>query len=63
MFDIKGIIRRFGETLREIGLLIMVFAPLDALFAERNVNSDLITGIFIAGAVVVVCGILISELR
>ena len=63
MLDVRRVIRRLGETLREMGLLMMVFAPLDALFAERSVTPQIIAGVFIAGVIFVVCGILISESR
>ena len=61
MLDINRVIRRLGETLREMGLLVVVFAPLDALFAERNVSPEIIAGIIAGG--LVVCGKLIEESR
>jgi len=63
MFDVNRVIRRLGETLREMGLLMLVFAPLDALFAERNVGRDVLGGIMTTGVLFVICGILIAESR
>ena len=62
MLDVNRVIRRFGETLREMGLLVSVFAPLDALFAERNVSPMIIAAIMATG-LVFVCGIFIEESR
>jgi hypothetical protein len=63
MLTVNGVIRRFGETLREMGILVAVFAPLDALFAERNVSPQLVIAIAVAGLLVLTCGILIEESR
>ena len=63
MLSVNRVIGRFGETLREMGLLVTVFAPLDALFAEHNVSPELIVAIMAAGLVFVTCGILIEESR
>lgn len=61
MLDANRVIRRLGETLREMGLLMMVFVPIDALFAERDVSPELIVWIMVAGFVFITCGILIGE--
>lgn len=54
------LLRLLGETLREMGILVAVFAPLDALFAERIVRPELIIAVTTAGAMVTACGILIE---
>ena len=46
-----------------MGLLVTVFAPLDALFAEHNVSPELIVAIMVAGLVFVTSGMLIEESR
>jgi len=42
---------------------VSVFAPLDALFAERNVSPMIIAAIMATGLVFVICGIFIEESR
>jgi len=36
----KAVERLLGETVREIGILVVVFAPLDAAFSERPIDLD-----------------------
>jgi len=57
------LLRRLGETLREMGILVAVFAPLDALYAERVVNPALVVAITVAGLMFLICGILLEEWR
>lgn len=52
------VLRLFGETLREMGLLIAVFAPLDALFGGM-VNVEVVVTVAIGGLLLAGCGILI----
>jgi hypothetical protein len=42
MTDWKAIERILGETVREIGILVLVFAPLDAAFAEGSIDFRLV---------------------
>ena len=43
----KAIERLLGESIRDIGILVLVFAPLDAAFAEGPIDVMLVT--FLAG--------------
>jgi hypothetical protein len=49
-----------GETAREMGLLIVVFAPLDSLFADSPINLPVLTTTFVFGLTLVACGILVE---
>jgi hypothetical protein len=46
-----------GETVREMGLLILVFAPLDAVFADAPVNRLLLIMTIVFGLLFVAGGI------
>jgi hypothetical protein len=58
--DRQHIVRLVGETLREMGLLTVVFAPLDAIFGGTNANLIPLAVIMVIGATLIVCGILIE---
>ena len=60
MVEPDRLLRLLGETLREIGILVAVFAPLDALFADRFVSQSLVIAVMVSGALVIACGILIE---
>ena len=47
-----------GETAREIGTLIFVFAPLESAFAERPLNQGSLIGIMLASILLIGSGIL-----
>jgi len=49
-----------GETAREIGILILVFAPLEATFSERPVSTTVIIGLVVLGIIGIVGGILME---
>jgi len=49
-----------GETVREMGLLILVFAPLDAMFADMPVSRIFLAAILFFGLLLVIGGILIE---
>ena len=49
-----------GETAREMGLLIVVFAPLDAIFADAPVNQSVLATMIFVGLLLVGSGILIA---
>ena len=53
----------FAETLREVGVLIVVFAPLDAAFGDVPVNTALVAALTFAGLLSVACGIIIGARR
>ena len=49
-----------GETAREIGTLIFVFAPLDSVFAERSIDQGAVIGIMFVGVLLIGSGILLE---
>lgn len=56
-----GRVRRLvGETAREIGTLIFVFAPLDSAFAERPIDQGLVIGIMLGGVLLIRSGIVLE---
>jgi hypothetical protein len=40
MFNRKRLEEVFGETVREVRILVLVFAPLDAAFAPGSMSLD-----------------------
>jgi hypothetical protein len=58
MQDMRAVERLLGETVREIGILVVVFAPLDAAFANGPLNFNLV-GLVMAWAIgAIIVGIL-----
>lgn len=58
-----GRVRRLlGETAREIGTLILVFAPLESAFAERPLSQGSMTGIMLISVLLIGSGI-VFEVR
>lgn len=53
----------FAETVREVGVLIVVFAPLDAAFSDAPVNTALVATWTFAGLLAVAGGIIIGARR
>jgi hypothetical protein len=53
----------FAETVREVGVLIVVFAPLDAAFSELPVNTALVAIWTFTGFLLVAGGIIIGARR
>jgi hypothetical protein len=53
----------FAETVREVGVLIVVLAPLDAAFSTSLVNTLLVAIWTFAGALLVAGGIIIGARR
>lgn len=51
---------RIAETMREVGLLLLVFAPLDFFFDPRPVSK---TGPVVAGALVIAFALLTLGIR
>ena len=57
----RGIVLRLvGETLKEIGVLTVVFAPLESLVSERSINSDVLITLMFGGFALIACGILLE---
>jgi hypothetical protein len=51
-----------GETIREVGVLIVVFAPLEATFTDVSVSTGRVIAMVLFGLVLIASGI-IMEVR
>jgi type IV secretory pathway VirB2 component (pilin) len=49
-----------GETIREMGVLIVVFAPLEAMFAQGATSLTRVVAVALLGAVLVASGIILE---
>jgi hypothetical protein len=58
MFNASPLRASVAETLREVGLLVAVFAPLDFLFSQESVPLGVVATITSVGALLVIGGIL-----
>jgi hypothetical protein len=61
MTNWKAIERLLGETVREIGILVLVFAPLDAAFADRLIDFKLLTVVAAWASGAIVAGIMLES--
>ena len=52
-----------GETIRDIGILIVVFGPLDAIFQKERPSELLIALMVVFGLLSVTFGIIIESLK
>jgi hypothetical protein len=52
--------RVLGETVREVGILIVVFAPLEATFSEVPVSMVVVAAMFFLGVVLAAGGIIME---
>ena len=48
------------ETVREVGIRVLVFAPLDAAFAQGAMNVDIVSGIMLSALGLIVVGIILE---
>ena len=53
----RRLARLIGETLREIGILALVLAPLDSAFGGANVNIDRLVMAMVIGAILIIVGL------
>jgi hypothetical protein len=53
-------LRLLAETGREIGILVVVFAPLDRMFAGRSIDDRPVFAAVAMGAALIVFGILVE---
>jgi hypothetical protein len=60
MFSANRLRMSVAETLREMGLLIAVFAPLDFLFSQGSIPADIVVAVTTAGALLIIGGILMG---
>ena len=63
MLDWRRAKNLVGETVREMGLLILVFAPLEAMFADSPVEGLMLVLMVFFGLSLVAGGILIEARR
>jgi len=61
MIDRRRAFRLFGESVRETGILIFVFMPLDALFEQMPPGALTITLSMFVGLLFVFGGIIIES--
>lgn len=62
--DLRSISELAGESLREIGILLIVFVPLDAVFAQGELHPKTVIAMavtMIGGFVLIIAGILLEE--
>ena len=60
MFNWKRIEQVLGETVREIGILVFVFAPLDAAFAKDPIDLSGVTNIMLGAICLIIAGIILE---
>jgi hypothetical protein len=53
-------LRLLAETGREIGILIVVFAPLESVFAGRPIDDRRLMAVVATGVALIVGGILVE---
>ena len=49
-----------AETVREIGTLMIVFAPLESAFADRPLDVQLLAGVIATSLALIACAILVE---
>jgi hypothetical protein len=49
-----------AETAREIGVLVVVFAPLESAFSERPLGVGSLVGVIVVAAALIGWGILVE---
>ena len=60
MLNWKRLEEVLGETVREIGILVLVFAPLDAAFTERPHDLRDVTPVLLGALGLIIVGILLE---
>jgi len=60
MFDKRKARWLFGETLRDIGILVFVFGPLDAFFQRDRSDSPVLATMIAVGLLLIAAGIMIE---
>jgi hypothetical protein len=53
--------RLLGETVREVGILVLVFAPLESVFADRAIDRRVVLAFITISVVLIACGILVES--
>ncbi len=62
VLDWRRALQLLAETVREIGILVVVFVPVDYAFAERPIGSGLVIVVAMAG-IGIVCAIVVESIN
>jgi hypothetical protein len=62
VLDWRRALQLFAETMREIGILIVVFLPLDYVLADRPIGHGLAIVIMLS-SIGIACAILIESIK
>jgi hypothetical protein len=62
VLDWRRALQLLAETVREIGILVLVFVPVDYAFAERPIGPGLVIVVTIAG-LGIVCAIVVESIE
>jgi hypothetical protein len=62
VLDWQRAVRLVGETMREIGILVAVFVPVDYALAGRTIGSGVLIALILA-SLMIGCGILVESLK
>jgi hypothetical protein len=46
--------------MRVVGVLVLVFAPLESTFSERSFDGQLVIAVMVVSLIVIGCGILVE---
>ena len=60
MIDKRKAQRLLGESIRDIGILIVVFGPLDAFFQKERPSIGLLAVVVVAGLLFIALGIILE---
>ena len=60
MIDRRAADRLVGESLGETGILLLVFAPLDALFEPHGPGELLLTSVIVGSLILIALGIIVE---
>jgi len=63
MSESSGARRRVGETIREMGILVFVCAPLDVAFSGLPARPEDVAATMIGALAMIVAGILLETMR
>jgi len=58
--DRRTVLQLVGETMREIGALAVLFAPLDSTMSDHPFASDVLIVWILGGIAMIACGILLT---
>jgi hypothetical protein len=62
-YDWRHVQVLLGQTAREIGVLVLVFAPLESTFSDRPFDAEILVGSIVVSLVLVAGGILTEARR